>query len=592
MKMQTCNSAMLHSEYDEHALTNSKKIFLGPEICQHYDFERVSHYYNNQCLNPYDHSSTIYYNGILYSRNENIVFNLKMNKIITASSSLKELLGLVNSHIYYLNEKNMASILYKIATLCQNNNSKGRIKRDERFKFLLDVMVFRSNFPSRFSPKELSSIVWSLVKLGMNNHILFEIVGNESIIQLERFVSINLSIILWSFAKAEKFNKNLFVYAIPKILSELENLEPQQISNIAWSYSKVGLISPHLFENLKRRSIKTIDKFLPIHISMLCYAFSLADIVPKDLYELISKMEISSFSPKALVHIFWSFSLAELKFPVNWVFWILDNERISFLSLHELGLLIYSFSLNFIKGSVLIRHSKLSDDNFISNNHLQKTSITKALSIKDRDPENCIIEWNNSFEFLNIIQVKPGSNLNDYDYFIWDTLDKISTKLYEKFRKVQEISDIIWILAFIGKDITKFIEKANKKLPNELNQIINYCDFSTKPSENCCTGIEDTSSVSISSHTSPFSTCCNSESPVGQSSPATSENTNKNLDRVSTYTINKLCDSEVHISLIDYNQSSINSESNHSISGNSNSILSTLALFTYNLLLVFIVLFY
>lgn len=590
--MHTCNSAILQPEYNELALLNAKKTVFSPEVCQDYEFEKVSHCFNGQCLSSYGHSSTIYYNGILYSRNENIVFNLKINKIIIASDSLGELLGLVNSHIYYLNDKNMILILHKIATLCRNNNSKGRIKKDERFKFLLDIIVFRSNFSYRFSPKELSSIVWSLVKLGMNNHILFEIVGNESIIQLERFVSINLSIILWSFAKAEKFNKNLFVYAIPKILSELENLDPQQISNIAWSYSKVGLISPHLFENLKRRSIQTIDQFFPIHISMLCYAFSLADIIPKDFYELISKIEISSFTPKALVHIFWSFSLADLKFPINWVFWILDHERISFLSLHELNLLISSFSLNFIKGYVLVKHSNLNDDNFIGNNHPKKTSISKALAIKDRDPENCVIEWNNSFQFLNIVHVKSGSNINDYDYFIWNTLDELSKKLYEKFKRIKEISDIIWILAFIGKDISKFIEKSNRKLPNELNQIFNYYDFS-RISNDHCVNIENRNSVSTTCQTSPFSTICNSESPVNQSIAISSEKIHQNLDQALTYTKNKQhCGSEAHISFIDYTLVSINSESNHLLSKNSDSIPSILALFTYNLLLVFIVLFY
>ncbi|KAH8585036.1 uncharacterized protein ELE39_000987 [Cryptosporidium sp. chipmunk genotype I] len=587
--MQTCNNAMMHHIYDEHAAENPINIARNTEFQYYFDFDRTYRCYNGQFSNSYDHTSATYNIGVLYSRDENIVFNLKMNKIIAASESFGELLGIVHCHIYYLNEINIASILHKLAILSQSNNSKGRIKRDERFKLLLDVIVFRSNFPCRFSPKELSNIAWSLVKLGLNNHIIFDLVGNESIVQLERFISINLSIILWSFAKAGKFNKNLFVYAIPKILSELDNLEPQQISNIAWSYSKVGLISPHLFENLKRRSIQSIDKFLPIHISMLCYAFSLADIIPTDLYELISKMEICSFTPKALVHIFWSFSLAELKSPINWLFWILETERISLLSLHELNLLISSFSLNFIKGFVLIKHSNSNDYNVISNNNLQKISISKALAIKDRDPENCVIEWKNSFHFLNIVQVKPGNNLNDYDYFIWDSLDKLSSKLYEKFRGIKEISDVIWMLTFIGKDISKFIRKANKKLPNDFSQTFNYQNSSKALDGNCCNSSEKISFVSNNCDTSPFSTSCNSESPE-KSSTITSEKIHKDLDQISTYTSEKHCNSEVQVSLIDYSLSSISSDSNHLISKSSNSIPSILALFTYNILLVFIVL--
>ncbi|EAK89138.1 hypothetical protein [Cryptosporidium parvum Iowa II] len=587
--MQACNNADLHHNNDEISITNPINIIPNSGFQQYFDFSRTHQCYIGQFSGPYEQRNITYNNGVLYSRDEHIVFNLKMNKIITASESFGELLGIVHCHIYYLNEINMVSILHKLAVLSQSNNFKGRIKRDERFRLLLDVIVLRSNFPCRFSPKELSNIAWSLVKLGLNNHKIFDFVCNESIIQLERFISINLSIILWSFAKAGKFNKNLFVYAIPKILSELDNLEPQQISNIAWSYSKVGLVSPHLFENLKRKSIQTIDKFLPIHISMLCYAFSLADIVPTDLYELISKMEICSFTPKAMAHIFWSFSLAELKSPINWLFWILDSDRISLLTMHELNLLISSFSLNFIKGFVLIKHSNSNDYNIINNNDLQKISISKALAIKDRDPESCVIEWNSSYHLLNIVQVRQENNFNDYDYFIWDTLDKLSTRLYEKFKGIKEISDVVWMLTFIGKDTSKFIQKANKKLPNDLNQIFNYQNSQKSLGESCCNSIENISLVSNTCDLSPFSTCCNSESPDG-SSTITSEKAHKDLDQVLTCTSKKHCSSEVQVSLISYSPTSINSDSNHLDSKNTNSIPSILALFAYNIFLVFIVL--
>lgn len=588
-EMRTCNDALLHPGMTEHAMDRQTNVVFGPEFQYHFGLESYSRRINGQYLNHYfrEQLSQVHYiNGMLHSRDENIVFNLRINKLIAISESLSELLELIQYHAYYFNEINISTILHKIATLCLSNGSKAKIKKDGRFKLLMEIIVFRSNLSCRFYPKELSNIAWSLVKLGINSQILFEIIGKESIVQIERFGSINLSIVLWSFAKAGKFNKNLFIYAIPKILSELENLTPQQISNIAWSYSKVGLISPHFFENLKRRSIQTIERFLPIHVSMLCYAFSWADIVPTELYETISMLDIVSFSPKALAHIFWSFSLAEFKFPLDWLFWVNDEARISSLSHHELNLLIISLCLNFIKGFVFIRHLKPNDYGFVDSNSLHKVSISKALSTRDKDSENIVIEWSRSGELLNITKVKSEIDLSNYDLFIWDVLDILSLKLYKTFRRFREISDIVWMLTLIGKDTSMFIR--TKSQTSNSKDVLKILD------ENSCISVEDKSSASNTCDASPFSTCCNSESPEDKSNRVTPEEIFKSLENTpSSSNAIVLCGTEAHYLSESIILAPSSLKSNHSsFPQDANSISSIMSLFVYSALLVLVVLFY
>ncbi|KAJ1611547.1 transmembrane domain-containing or GPI anchor-containing protein [Cryptosporidium canis] len=578
----------------KYAVGGQANIGTGSELQSNFGVDNFPYGLNDKYSNPYlyDQLAEMHRNGMLHSRDENIVFNLKINKLIATYESVEELLMLVQRHTYYFNEMNIAAIVHKIASLCKCHISKGKIRRDERFKLLLDIVIFRSSFPCRFSPKELSNLAWSLVKLGLNNHILFEIIGNESIVQMERFASINLSIILWSFAKAGRFNKNLFVYAIPKILSELDNLEPQQISNIAWSYSKVGLISPHLFENLKRQSIKTIEKFLPIHISMLCYAFSWADIVPTGLFEIISELDIKSFTPKALVHIFWSFSLAEFKFPISWIFWIQNTERISSLTLHELSLLITSFSLNFIKGFVLIKYLKLSDCGLISSNNVQKVSISRALAIRDKDPEDSRIEWGDSYSFLDFIQFNPGRDMNDYDAFIWNALDRLSLKLYETFNKLKEISDVIWLLTYIGKDTSIFMKKRPKSMLNGQEKVSTCQNFAIASNEHGFVTEDMYTTSNLCENISPFSTCCNSASSADKSGhKIASVSALKNLDCAPSFSNQELRTNESR-TLADSAPIHTNTEPNNSSVQRTNSIPSIVVLIVYNILLVIVALFY
>ncbi|KAF7459168.1 hypothetical protein HWI79_287 [Cryptosporidium felis] len=517
---------------------NQVEFNIVPNVQRYAEFERSSF----QVCSPHTFPYPLGYPGRQYcckvtqtaegpnlgvSSNEPTIFNLRINRTIAALKTQEELLMLFQTYIDHFNGTNIANLLHRLATLFQDSGSRGKVRRDYRFMLLVERAVFCSSYSSSYCPKDLANIAWSLVKFGMYGHMLFDLIGSESVFQLERFASINLSIILWSFAKAGRFNKNLFLYAIPRVLSELPNMEPQQISNIAWSYSKVGLVSPHLFENLKKRSIMTIDQFLPIHISMLCYAFSMAEIFPPDLFKLVSEMEVDSFAPKAVAHICWSFSLGGLEIPKRWLGWIHDNDNLISLSFHELSLLITAISLYFIEGSVLVRQANPNEFGYLNTNYTQKLDISKALGIRDRDPGNCVIEWDKSYHSLKLVTNKPScceESFNSRD-FLWKTIDLLIPRLFEKTREFREAFDVVGILTFIGKDVSLFLTTFNERLlknPKPQTKFFRELHSYSNSSE----GSTCLNQSSSSREATPSSTSGNTENWSINSSPSTHKSSN------------------------------------------------------------------
>ncbi|KAH7649698.1 hypothetical protein FG379_000958 [Cryptosporidium bovis] len=404
-----------------------------------------------------------------------ISLNFIINKKIVNSKTLDEMLQIITDHIESFNEVNMVTMIHRIAVKCSNWKQRSIILKDRRFIRLFEGILYISSYSHRYSPLELANLSWSLVKLGINDHVFFDYICNESILLLEQFVPISLSILLCSFAKLVKFYKNLYMCSIPKILLELDNMEPQQISNIAWSYSKVGLISPHLFEKLKNRSIEIVDRFFPIHISMLCHAFALTDIVPKNFLELVSKFDIQSFTPKSAVHLLWSFSITRFKIPSEWILWICDNKVITTLSITELILLATSLSMCFVDGFVQIKLNNIIDYNQIISNINIKMNIFKAIARRNRDPNDTFIEWNSSLDTIEITKDKSNGIVDPLNNnLIWNTIDVLANLISRKFKSKNDIIDIVWILCIIGKNLSP--EFCQIIEPHCVNKVQKYDD--------------------------------------------------------------------------------------------------------------------
>ncbi|KAH8738653.1 hypothetical protein FG386_000648 [Cryptosporidium ryanae] len=388
--------------------------------------------------------------------------NLIINRKIVNSKTQEEMFQIITDHIESFNEVNMVTMMHRIALNCRDKRERTIVLEDKRFKRLFESILYISSYPHRYSPLELANLSWSLIKLGINDHILFDYICNESILLLEQFLPISLSILLCSFAKLTKFYKNLYICSIPKILLELDNMEPQQISNIAWSYSKVGLVSPHLFEKLKSRSIEIINKFFPIHISMLCHAFALTDIVPTNLFELVSGLNIHSFTPRSAVHLLWSFTISRFKIPSKWILWICDDQIITKLSVNEVILLATSLSMLYVDGFVQIKLNNIIDYNLMTNSINVRMNIFKAMARRNRDPNNTLIEWDSSIDTIEINKTKSNTMLDPLgNELIWDTIDSLLVLISSKFKSKSDVIDIIWILFIIGKN-----------LPREFYQII------------------------------------------------------------------------------------------------------------------------
>ncbi|EEA05243.1 uncharacterized protein CMU_043170 [Cryptosporidium muris RN66] len=379
--------------------------------------------------------------------------NVMLNNKIMKCKNIESLLNLIFTHLGSFNEVNMVTLLHRLAIKCHDSHVKRKIRQDERFGLLLDSLIYRLSYSKSFLPQELANTVWSLVKIGIYDHIIYDLVSNEAVYQLDRFIAINLSMLLWSYSKSGKKYNYLFITAIPKVLSELDNLQSQQISNIIWSYAKIGLISPHLFENIAKRCTSILSEFLPIHISMTAYAFALADICPLKLFSMISKLNIESFNHKALVHIIWSFSITKFSLSLNWIQYICEDNKLDILSLHEINLLLSSLCLNFVDGYVKIKIYVTENTQHEVNDDV--VLLPRALAIRDRNPDITCIEWNHSLPLLHAIEYFTSRSLDNCraKQILWNLIDKLTEKLLNKYQIYNDILDIIWLLYIIGKDI-------------------------------------------------------------------------------------------------------------------------------------------
>ncbi|KAL7066447.1 hypothetical protein ACR3K2_31180 [Cryptosporidium serpentis] len=443
------NNDLMQNKIDVPTLLNTNSIFYSSN-------SNIKYTYTHGYLAPI--SSTGITSTVTTSKDPSsksrFPINIMLNNKIMKCKNIESLLNLIFTHLGSFNEVNMVTLLHRLAIKCHDSHVKRKIRQDERFGLLLDGLIYRLSYSRSFLPQELANTVWSLVKIGIYDHIIYDLVSNEAVYQLDQFIAINLSMLLWSYSKSGKKYNYLFITAIPKVLSELNNLQSQQISNIIWSYAKIGLISPHLFENIAKRCTSILSEFLPIHISMTAYAFALADICPSKLFSMISKLNIESFNHKALVHIIWSFSITKFSFSLNWIQCICENNKLDILSLHEINLLLSSLCLNFVDGYVKIK-IYVAENIQHEMNDTDVVLLSRALAIRDRNPDITCIEWNHSLPLLHAIEDFTSKSLDNCKakQILWHLIDKLIENLLNKYQTCNDILDIIWLLYIIGKDI-------------------------------------------------------------------------------------------------------------------------------------------
>jgi|ERR1712194_67280 len=166
---------------------------------------------------------------------------------------------------------------------------RNAVRRDFRFKHLLEKLNSYLQSGHAFSPQDLSNIAWAFTKIGLVGTELFGEICDLIVVQIGEFEPVNLSMTLWALAKAGSSEAKVFTAAIVEVRKQMPNFAPQQIANTTWAIAKAGFGDEDLYNTIAQVSLDQIEEFAVMNLSMLLYAFALAKCPHQRLFDEMGK---------------------------------------------------------------------------------------------------------------------------------------------------------------------------------------------------------------------------------------------------------------------------------------------------------------
>ena len=252
---------------------------------------------------------------------------------IKASTSLDELLGLIEQNCTRLDSDAVSQTLSRAAKLKQqkgrrlSNNTRDRL-RAVVSEHLERHIVDRTSDYNAFS---LASCSHKLAKMSMGEKSTFRAIDEEAITKMKDFKPRGFSNLLWAFATAEVKAPRLFEAVAGHLEAHpglLKDFIPQNFSMLLWAYATAGEPAPKLFQlvdaHLEARLLSNpglLDRFKPQGFSNLLWAYAKAGEQAPKLFEAVAgHLEanpglMDRFKPQGFSNLLWAYATAGEQAP-------------------------------------------------------------------------------------------------------------------------------------------------------------------------------------------------------------------------------------------------------------------------------------
>lgn len=212
--------------------------------------------------------------------------------------------------------------------------------------------------PESFTPQGLTMMAHSFATVGhTSDEEFWNAVEESAIKRIDEFGCLECVQMAWAFATIERSSDELFRYLERIAISNISTFNSQGLSNLSWAFSVLGYDSLPLFQAIAERSIKKMNEFKPKEKAMLVLSFSRIGHHFPLVFDKVASLSISelesfgsldllnmvvsyvkadaskrnkllmksiaeeivrrpsSFPPKMLVGVAWSYASEDFRFP-------------------------------------------------------------------------------------------------------------------------------------------------------------------------------------------------------------------------------------------------------------------------------------
>jgi len=229
----------------------------------------------------------------------------QLTELLATARSTHRVLQVVETYFDYLSAANLIIALYRIAIVAVASKRVG-LRRDGRFKRIMVRLsdTLRTNSPGVLKPRDLSTVVWALGKLGRLDAALCSRLSQHIVHASSSFEPARLSIIAWSYARASCRDEKLFCAVAAEVEKRLLEFLPTDIASITWAMAKLDFAEEEFLNMVAKHALGRLTQFKPTACSMLLYAFTIAKVHHQELFDNIAEhctIEALSASPEARV---------------------------------------------------------------------------------------------------------------------------------------------------------------------------------------------------------------------------------------------------------------------------------------------------
>ncbi len=411
-----------------------------------------------------------------------------------------------------------------VATALSNFARAPRIPRD----LTLNLLEKAEQKIKEFEPRHLNNLLWSIEKLHLNQPQLCKKLGQQVIVNIDKFKSFELSSILLSFAKLKTTDSGLIKILTEAVNNNLKQMNAQSLANCATAYSLLADQKPKdnsfcekMLGSIWNFASKQLDKFKHMELSSLASSLStfelkadwgtpIAQTVIKKLSyfnsrsvtvltsafvqkplineRLLNKLfdkiafkvekDIRYFQPQALSTI--AFKFARIKMQDPKLFRLIADEaifKIEGFNSRDLAYLAIAFARANYRDDQLFK--AIADRAFflVKNNEFNISDIHdliwsfSTMNFEDVELFDCFrksLENNlNKLSSITLTKLAEGYAKSSYNNSQWNqSLAKQAESMYDHF-KLETRVRIGWALALMGqlKECPRFVKKVLEITP-------------------------------------------------------------------------------------------------------------------------------
>lgn len=181
------------------------------------------------------------------------------------------------------------------------------------------LIQFLESHMSQIPLHPLSVMLWSMVKMGVTETILFGNVAHEVSKEIRHADVQSLCMLIWCYGRLSLYHPEFFHQLTEEILNRRKKYSPRLLATLVWTCTRVRYYHPELMDHIAQHSLKMLGDLSTHDLSLLAYGFGYLNHSCPEMMQAVAEKIVAVPHPstnQALVNTAWG-CLAAGIYPVN-----------------------------------------------------------------------------------------------------------------------------------------------------------------------------------------------------------------------------------------------------------------------------------